>query len=304
MFQEVAAKGKNTLPVAIVYAIAMVLLAGLSFDGWLGHLICVAVATFIMVIINNNNVLIRVYSRLPSSIFLVLAVMLMFRYRSLEADIAQVLFAAHLLVLFRTYQEKRSMDAVCTAFILIGTISTVFIQILFFVPVIWILLGTYMQAGSVKNYAASLIGLVVPYWLWGAYGFCTGNYAYILEHMASIATLQPIDGSILEPHLLLNLTFISVLGICGTLHFIRYSYHDNIKARMMFYSLITLFMLTVVSVVLQPQHCNYLMRMLAVTVAPITAHYFTFTKSRFHNGFFIVSIVIAILLTIYNTWMV
>lgn len=304
MFQEVAAKGKNTLPVTVVYAAAMVLLAGLSVDSWLGHLVCVAVATFMMVIINNNNVLIRVYSRLPSSIFLVLTVMLMFRYWSLEADIAQVLFAAHLLALFRTYQEKKSMSTVCAAFILIGTISTVFIQVLFFVPIIWILLGTYMQAGSVKNYAASLIGLIVPYWLWGAYGFCTGNYAYILEHIASIAVLQPVAASILEPHLPLNLTFISVLGICGTLHFIRYSYYDNIKARMMFYSLITLFLLTVVFIVLQPQHSNYLLRILTIIAAPIIAHYFTFTKSRFHNGFFIVSVAIAVLLTVYNTWMV
>jgi hypothetical protein len=303
VFQEVAAKGKNTLPVTVVYAAVMALLAGMTFDGWWKEFVCIIIATFLMVIINNNNVLIRVYSRLPSSIFLVLAVMLMNRYKSFEADIALVLFAAHLLLLFRTYQDKQSMGTVCTAFILIGAISTVFMQILYFVPIIWLLLGTYMQAGSLKNYAASLAGLLVPYWLWGTYGFCTGNYEHILEHIASIAVIQPVDGSILEPHLLLNIVFISVLGICGAAHFARYSYHDSIKTRMMFYSLIVLFLLTVVFIVLQPQYDNYLLRLLAVTAAPITAHYFTFTKSRFHNCFFIVCIAIAILLTVYNTWM-
>ncbi len=303
MFQEVAARSKKTLPVTIAYAAVMVVLFGTAGHGLWADFICVAVATYLMVIINNNNVLIKVYSRLPSSIFLVFAVMLMCRYRSLEADIAQALFAAHLLVLFRTYQNKRSMGTVCAAFILLGLISTLFIQILFFVPVIWLLLGTRMQAGAVKNYAASLIGLIVPYWLWGAYGFCTGNYTYILEHIASIAVFQPISIGSYDPHLLANLAFLAATGICGVVHFVRYSYCDSIKTRMIVNSLITLFLFVIAFIVLQPQHSSCLLRFLAITAAPVTAHYFTFTKSRLTNCHFVVSIAIAVLLTIYNTWM-
>ena len=302
MFQEVAAKSRSTLFVTVVYAAVMALLFGAAGNGLWGHFICILIATYLMVIINDSNALIKIYSRLPSSIFLVLAVMLMCRFQSLEASIAQIIFAAHLLILFKTYQNKRSMGTVCTAFMLIGAISTVFIQVLFFVPILWILLGLCMQAGSAKNYAASLIGLIVPYWLWGAYGFCTGNYEYILEHIASIAILQPVGEGILEPHLLLNLVFVTVTGIFGTFHFIRCSYYDSIKTRMMFYSLITLFLMTVAFIVLQPQHSPYLMRILTVVAAPIIAHHFTFTKSRLTNTYFIVSIIIAILLTAYNAW--
>lgn len=302
MFQERAATSRKALPITIVYGLVMSVLLGVIDKGLWLQFSCVSIATYVMVILNNHYSLIRIYSRLVSCTFLVLTIMSARLSNLSEASFVQLLFAVHLFFLFRTYQERESMGAVCASFLMIGFISTLFIQILFLVPFLWILLGTRMQAGSAKNYAASLIGLIIPYWFWGAYCLWTNNYTYIAEHVTSIAVFHSFSTDILEPHLLITLTFISILGICGTLRFVRYSYNDSIKTRMMFYSLITLFLLILAFVILQPQHSNFLLKLLIITVSPIIAHYFIFSKSWLTNYFFISSLVIAILLTIYNTW--
>lgn len=302
MFQNKAATSRKTLPVTILYGIVMSLLLGVvQKELWLQAL-GVIVTVYIMIIINNGNALIRIYSRLVSCTTLVLTLMVASLDESPQVSIAQALFAAHILTLFYTYQDKRSMGTVCMSFIFIGLISTMFIEVLFLVPVIWLILATRMQAASARNYAASVIGLIVPYWFWGAYSLNDGSYMNVVSHVAGIASLMPIGTSILEPHLLISMTFVTVIGMLGVLHFLRYSYQDSIKTRMLFYSFISMSMLLLVFIILQPQHSSFLLRFLIVTVSPLVAHYFTFTKSWLTNYFFIASIVTAVLLTVYNTW--
>jgi len=302
VFQNKAATSRKTLPVTILYGIVMSLLLGVvQKELWLQAL-GVIVTVYIMIIINNGNALIRIYSRLASCTALVLTVMVASLDESPQVSISQALFAAHILTLFYTYQDKRSMVTVCMSFMFIGLISTMFIEVLFLVPFIWLILATRMQAASARNYAASVIGLIVPYWFWGAYSLYDGSYMDIVSHVAGIASLMPIGTSILEPHLLISMTFVTIIGMLGVLHFLRYSYQDSIKTRMLFYSFISLSMLLLVFIILQPQHSSFLLRFLIVTVSPLVAHYFTFTKSWLTNYFFIASIVTAVLLTVYNTW--
>lgn len=291
-----------TLPVTIIYGILMSLLVGvIQKELWL-QAICVIATTYTMILINNSNVLIRIYSRLVSCTFLALTIMTSFLNKDIESYLIQFLFAAHLLTFFKSYQNKRSMNYVFTSFITIGIISTIFIQILFIVPILWLLLGTRMQAGSAKNFAASIIGLIVPYWFWGIYSLSADSYTTITNHILGLVEIVPLSTAILEPHTLISLTFITLLGISGILHFIRYSYNDSIKTRMLYYSLITIFWVLLLLIILQPQHNKFTFKILIVVASPIIAHYFTFTKSWITNYYFIASLITTILLTVYNTW--
>lgn len=267
------------------------------------HFLCILFTGYVMLLINNNNALLRIYSRLPSSIFLILSTMVTCLSKSLEANIVQAFFALHLLALFHAYQDKRGMGTVCASFIMLGAASTLFVQVLFFLPFSWLILLARMQAASLKNFLASIIGLLVPYWFWTAYTVYTGDYTRVVDHLVSIATFQPLCQGILQPSLLVNLVFVALTGLVAIAHFYRYSFHESIRVRMMFYSFILLFLLTLVFIVLQPLHSPYLLRLLIVTASPIVAHYFTFTKSRVTNWHFIASIIIILLLTVSNAWM-
>ncbi len=303
MFQNIVAQSRKTLPITAVYTAVMAFLfEAVDSSLWI-HFLCILFTGYMMLLINNNNALIRIYSRLPSSIFLVLATMVTCLSKSFEANIVQALFALHLLMLFRAYQNKRGMGDVCASFIMLGIASTLFIQVLFFLPFAWLILLARMQAGSMKNFLASIMGLLVPYWFWFAYTLNVGDYTRVIDHLASIATFQPLCQGILNPSLLVNLVFVALTGIVAVTHFYRYSFHESIRTRMMFYSLILLFMLTLLFLVLQPAYSAYLLRMLIVSASPIIAHYFTFTKSRFTNWHFIATIFVILLLTVYNTWM-
>ena len=269
---------------------------------WL-HFLCILFTGYVMLLINNNNALIRIYSRMPSSIFLALATMVTCLGKSLEANIVQALFALHLLMLFRAYQNKRGMGDVCASFIMLGAASTLFVQVLFFLPFSWLILVVRMQAPSLKNFVASIIGVLVPYWFWTAYSINAGDYTHVIDHFVSIATFQPLCQGIFLPSLIVNLVFVALTGLVAIAHFYRYSFRESIRVRMIFYSLILMFLLTLVFLVLQPTHSPCLLRMLIVTASPIVAHYFTFTKSRVTNWHFIATIIIILLLTVCNAWM-
>ena len=62
----------------------------------------------------------------------------------MEGGIAQLCFSASLLMLYRTYQDKTSVGTVFYTYLFIGLGSLVNIQILWFVPILWII-----QAGFV-----------------------------------------------------------------------------------------------------------------------------------------------------------
>ncbi len=303
MFQKKAAKSRATLPIMSVYGIIMCLLFGVIQKGLWFQSGSLVLSTYLIMLLNNKYSLIKVYSRLMSCIFMALSLMITFNMHSNAGDIAQVLFILHLLVLFGTYQNLQGMRFVFIAFALIGCISTIFVQILYFVPLIWIMLARRIQVPSLKNYAASLLGIATPYWFWSVYALWNNDISIIAEHLSGLATFHtPFEG-IFEPHLLISTIFITVLAVLSIIHFISYSYNENIKNRMFYYAIMQFFMLSFIFVVLQPQHADFLLRMMIICASPFMAHYFTFTKTWLTNYLFIFTIIITLLLTIYNTWM-
>ena len=55
-------------------------------------------------------------------------------------------------------------------------------------------------------------------------------------------------------HQLVNLSFITLLAVIGAVHFLRTSYADKIRTRMIYESFIMLDIVSFLFLVLQPQH--------------------------------------------------
>lgn len=140
-----------------------------------------------------------------------------------------------------------------------------------------------------------------PYW------FAAGYYAYtdtlddLLNHFIEFINYKELfDYSQVTVHEVVNLIFLVILGIIGTIHFLHTSYADKIRTRMIYDSFILMDVLSLIFIILQPQHGKELGGIMIVNTAPLIAHFSTFTKGKITNIMFITILVAMALILLYN----
>lgn len=301
--QNRIAESRFTLPVTTVIALAVWLAGGMIEKQLYVRLALLGVSTYLMVELNNRNTLIRTYSRMVSCSFLLLTTMAAFTFKSAGTFGVQLCMVMVYTILFSCYQDKRSHGKVFYASFFLGIASIFFIQILFFLPFLWLLTATNLMAFSSRTLPASLIGVTAPYWFWAGYDVFTGYTGTFISHITSIAGFAPLcrfDG--IDTHLLVTLTFITVLSVVGTIHFLRNSYKDKIRTRMLYEMIITINALTFVFIILQPQHIEQLLGIMMITAGILVAHFITLTRTWITNMAFYIILLSVAAITIYNIW--
>ena len=187
------------------------------------------------------------------------------------------------------------------SFACIGLASMIFVQIGYFMPILWIMMMVFTLSFSVKTFFASLVGLIVPYWFAAGYFFYTDNIQGLADHFCEFINYSELfDYSQVTDHQVLNLSFVTLLTIIGSIHFIRTSYGDKIRTRMIYETFIMISVACIIFIVLQPQHIQELGGILIVNTAPLIAHFITFTRGKFTNITFILLLIMLVLIMAYN----
>lgn len=303
-FQNRVAESRISLPVTGVYAFAVCAFGGLFTEQLWVQFVLLAVSSFLMMELNNVNALIRIYSRMVSCSFLVLAVMSQYLVVDVRCGIVQACFIAFYLFLFSAYQDNRAMGRVFYAFLMLGIASTMFVQILFFVPLVWVLLCTNLMVRSFRAFVSSLFGLLVPYWFMVAYYLYIDDVDSLLDHFLQIAQFGPVLGWMDMPvsHIL-TAAYVAILAVVGMIHFRLNNYKDKIRTRMLFEIFSVLALAAIVFMILQPQHIDYLLALLIVSTSPMIGHYIALTNTFITNISFYVMLVVALIITCVNLWM-
>ena len=302
-FQNKVAGNRYALPISATL-IAMIWVAvGLWVSNiWVQFAFTIA-STFLMVELNNRNALMRIYSRMVSCSFLVLLTTVALPSPTLKGAISTLCTISFYLIIWNTYQDKRSAGWTFYAFCCIGLASMVFIQVIYFMPFLWIMMMVFTLSFSVRTFLASILGVLTPYWFSAGYFIYSNNLQGLIDHFTDFINYKELfDYSQITDHNLVNLSFITVLGIIGMIHFLRNSYADKIRTRMIYESFIMLNVVCIIFVILQPQHIYELQGFMIVNTAPLIAHWITFTNSKFSNICFITMLVMAILILAYNIW--
>lgn len=302
--QNRIAESRISLPVTAVYAVTVCIMYGfIEKEMWVQFCIF-AISSYLMVELNNSNSLIRIYSRMVSCSYMMLFLTANFLLFSIEKSVVQLFFIAFYLFFFSAYQDGRAVGKIFYAFFMLGAASTQFVQILYYVPLVWFFLFTNIQAATFKTVFSSFLGLVLPYWFFAGYYVYTGKIADLSNHFASLAEFgSAFNIESLDIHRIVLFAVLSLFSILGIVHFHRNSYKDKIRTRMMFEIFMFIDLLTIVFIVLQPQHFDMLFGIMLVNTAPIIAHYIALTRTWITNISFCVFFSIVILLTAYNIWM-
>ena len=308
--QNIIAESGLTLPVAALFSVVVWLLVGLVRLQLWPQLACFIATIYMVVEMTNQNALLRIRSRMVSSTFIVLSCASCFLFPQMTGGVAQLCMVAAFLMLFQTYQTSRCMGRIFYAFVAIGLGSLAFVQMLWYVPVLWILMATQLQSMNWRTWLASMLGLAMPYWfalVWFLLPFnlsadWTADLSPLADHFALLTDISrpsiPTPPYLLGSILALVLTL--VLGAIGITHFWQYSFEDKIRIRLLygFFTAMTAF--TVLLILVQPQHFDVLMRLLTLCACPLIAHVLTFTSSRLSNILFFVVLGLVLALTTFN----
>ena len=257
------------MPATIAYALAVWLLCGVLSNHWWWQIGCFAVTTYLMVQLNNANVLIRIFSRMVSSSFLALSCASCFLFPFLREAVMITCLTAFTLLFFYTYQE------------ITNTMSI-----------------------SWRTGTASLLGLLTPYWFGCIWLLYRQDYSLLTEHFTALAVFdEPFNLYGITDSQKATLALIILMAVIGTIHFIRKNYLDKIRVRMFYGFFIWMDLAALAFLLLQPQHFNAMLLIMILNTSPLVAHFAALSSTKLTNITFMTLCIATLLLTIYNIWM-
>ena len=317
--QNRIAESRYALPLTALYAIGVWQLAGLTDQRLYVQLATLAVSTYLMVELNNSNALIRIYSRMVSCAFLMLTAMVPFLFRSFPCELLMLCIITFYTIILQTYQDKHSPGLTFYAFLCLGIASVVYVKVLYFVPFIWILMASRLQAFSGRMLVASLLGLIAPWWFIVTWCFFNGDWTWLATHFEQLYTFEPPFGNLRsvadgvwpvafsqQPatglQLLISIAFVLLLSLIGTVHYLRNNSRDKIRTQMIFEMIIILQLLTTAFAIVQPSQASMLLTILIINASVLAGHFIALTNTRLTNILFCLLVATCLLITAYNLW--
>ena len=305
LLQNKVAESRLALPVTSFYAVIVWLLCGLLTQQWWVQFCCFVASSYLMVELNNINALVRIYSRMVSCTFLMLACCSCFLFPSLRGAILQLCFICSIIILFHSYQDRQSAGTTYYGFLMLGVASMAFIHVVFLIPLLWLLMATNLQSLSWRTFGASLLGLLTPYWVSSCWFIYQEDFTFLITHFEGLATFEfPFDYSSLSICQISYYILIVILMLTGIVHYVRQHHGDKIRIRMLYGFFAWMDLTTLVFLAIQPQHYDALIPIATVCTAPLLAHFIALTHTKVTNIAFFVITGTILLLTGYTIWTV
>lgn len=301
--QNRVAESRLALAFAVVYGCIIWLAAGVVTHAWWWQFCLFAISTYLIIELNNHHALIRIYSRMMSCSFIFLSCMNSHLFPSSSGAFLQLAVVAYYAFSFHTYQDRQAAGFTFYSFLAIGIASLIEVRILYALPFCWLLMIVSYYSFSIRTFMASLLGLLTPYWMAGVYFLLLQDFNTPQHHF------QPLWGNpFLFDYHQLNVSEIftyftlTALGIIGIIHFLRDSYQDSVRIRMLYKGFIYSDLILMILIPMMPQQAEWLLRVMIVNTSPLIAHFIALTHTRFSNILFHVIVILVLALTLFHLY--
>ena len=288
----------------VLYGLLLCLIGGVFVHQWWIQLACYGLTIYLMILLNNFNALIRVYSRAITSAFIVLSGVACFLFPSLEGAFVTVGIVASLLTLFFTYQDREATGWIYYTFLILGLASLAKVHLLVLIPIYWVIM-IFLSSLSLRTFIASLLGLLTPYWFWitAVLLLYKGDFTPFTGHFLPLTEIGFFKeyASVPLSHYL-TYAFLVILTVTGIVHFLRTSYNDKIRTRQIYYSIMFFNIVMLVLLPLFPQHYDLLLRPAIILTSPLIGHFIALTNTKITNIAFYLIVITALILTGINLW--
>ena len=301
--QNRIAESRLALPVASIYAMVVWLLGGLIQENLWVQFGLFVLAIYVMAQMNNMNALIRIYSRMVSCSFIAMSCAACFLFPSLRDGFIQLCYAGTITLLFMTYQDKQASGLAFYAYTLLGMAAIADVRILYLVPVMWLLTATQLQSLSGRTLSASILGLLMPYWVtlcWMGWNNDVSSFPGLFVRWDDFGPL--LDFTALSTSRAATWGLVAVAALTGTIHYIRKHRDDRIRTRLLFGFLIWMDLTTMLLMIIQPAWSDMLAGLAIVNTAPLMGHFISLSSTRYTNIYCGMLLAATLLLTVYNLW--
>ena len=259
-----------------------------------------ALSIYLLAELNISFVLLRVRSRMISSLFTVLFIASVFLHLLQPSSvIAPVIIIAY-FALFSTYQQSNAVLPTYSFYLLIALCSLIFPKILFMIPVFWVC-QTHLRSFSFRAFWASIVGLSTPYWFLFFYSLVQMDRLQLFcLPFQQLASIQMPDYAALSLPQWLMLGYTFLVFLFGFFNFLGTSYLDKTRVRITYDIVIIIAFAAFVFIVLQPQCFNPVFIFCIINTAILSGRYFAQNDSRAASILFIILTTIVTLITLFN----
>lgn len=288
------------LPFALLLLVALWFVPGAEGAKLWGGLLATCVSGYVIVEWNNRNSLLRVRSRMSSSVFFLLMAMCPFLHLWSTHMVPPICLVLALFLLFETYQRPRAEGYTFHSFLCVGLGSMFFPPMLLSVPLLYFSMMVHLRSLTWRTFAAGLLGLLLP--LWGYLGWAIWQNrlgAAFFELQGAMEFVPPVYPS-LQSASTVSALYVLSMALMAVLHYVRTAFNDKIKVRMYFYTIIFQVLLYAVLLVAQPQWGDAALRVLIAVSAPLVAHHLTLGRGFKVNVWFYVALAGWLVLSVYN----
>ena len=301
--QNHISESRTALPVVAVYGLLVWIAGGLIAENrWL-QFAFFALSTYLMVELNNRYALIRIYSRMVSCAFVMLSTSSLFLFEAFSEAITMFCMVVVFLGLLHTYQNPLATSEAYVLSLALGINSVLSVHVLWFVPLIWLLMLTVLQSLSFRTWGASVLGLLTPYWFLMPLHLYREDISPLVTHFEQLASFQTWwDYSSMDLSHLIFLILLCVLSAIGIFHIWHTGYNDKIRTRQFYtcFSITNIYVFVLIA--LQPQLYHTVIYAAIIGTSVHIAHFIALTNSKTTNLLFCAIIVIILSLTAFNLW--
>ena len=255
-------------------------------------------AVFIMAELNNANMLLRVSSRMLSSTLAILSCLLLSFHACHPGHVLLILSMLALAPLMSSYQRPSPQLSFAT-FLLLSLSSLVFPKMLWSAPLYWIMLSM-LRAMSTRCLLASVLALLIPYWLTGGVALYDGDWNSYIALLKSIIDFSSCDYGSVPVTTIVPFAYFVLLFAIGSIDFYINRYKDKTRTRMYLHAILVHGCYYTIFIALQPQHSLVLMPLLLISSSIMYGHYFTLTQTKQSHVLNIVLLVMGVAVIVFQ----
>lgn len=257
-----------------------------------------------MMWINHLFALIKVFSRMIASSYLALTTAMLIvpdiGGGQLRAVFIQFCLVSFLILFFSCYQYRKAQGVMLYAFMMIGVASLFFKQMLFFVPLLWVLTNSCMVTLNARIWLSSLFGIGLPYLFVFTYYMIAGTPFAEQTLMANWEFCRAFSFTGVSTTLIVSFLSTSLLSLVGIVHLLREGHKDKVRTRMMYQTFIFIALFAIIMSLIQPQHIAIYIAIQLLSTSAMLGHFFAMTDTKYTNYAFIAIASFTYILTIYN----